>query len=57
MKEKLKALVKTMRTQAGIEEALGENRCSFYLKDYADQLEKTIECESEDCVEKTEKSL
>ena len=57
MKDRIIEIIKTMRGQSAIDDALGEKRCSFYLRDYADQLEKAIECEPTDCVEKTEGSL
>lgn len=42
MKEKIIEIIKTMRGQSAIDDALGEKRCSFYLRDYADQLAKAI---------------
>lgn len=42
MRDKLIEIIKTMRGQAGIEAAMGQKRCSFYLNDYADQLAAAI---------------
>lgn len=42
MRDKIIRIIKTMRTQAAIDNALGEKRCSFCLNDYADQLAETV---------------
>jgi len=42
MRDKVIEIIKTMRGQAAIEAALGQKRCSFYLKDYADQLAAAV---------------
>lgn len=42
MRDKVIEIIKTMRGQAAIDNALGEKRCSFYLNDYADQLAAAI---------------
>lgn len=42
MRDKVIEIIKTMRTQAAIDNALGEKRCSFYLNDYADQLAEAV---------------
>lgn len=42
MRDKVIKIIKTMRGQAAIDNALGEKRCSFYLNDYADQLAAAV---------------
>lgn len=42
MRDKVIEIIKTMRGQAAIDNALGEKRCSFYLNDYADQLAAAV---------------
>lgn len=43
MRDKIIEIIKTMRGQAAIEDAVGEKRCSFYLNDYAGQLAIAVE--------------
>lgn len=42
MRDKVIEIIKTMRGQAAIEAALGQERCSFYLNDYAGQLAAAV---------------
>lgn len=42
MRDKVIEIIKVMLAQAAIDGALGEKRCSFYLKDYADQLAAAV---------------
>ena len=42
MRDKVIEIIKTMRGQAAIDDALGELRCSFYINDFADQLAAAI---------------
>lgn len=42
MRDKVIEIIKTMRGQAAVDDALGEKRCSFYLNDYANQLATAI---------------
>jgi len=42
MRDKVIEIIKTMRIQAAIDDAMGEKRCSFYLNDYANQLAAAI---------------
>ena len=42
MRDKVIEIIKTMRGQAAIDDAMGNKRCSFYLNDYANQLAEAI---------------
>ena len=43
MRSKVIEIIKTMRGQAAIDGASGEQRCSFYLNEYAKQLAEAVE--------------
>lgn len=43
MRDKVIEIIKTMCRQVALEAALGQERCAFYLRDYADQLAAAIE--------------
>jgi hypothetical protein len=42
MRDKVIEIIRTMRGQAAIDNVMGEERCSFYLNDYANQLAEAI---------------